>query len=149
MTAFQLAPKWSKVAIDRFANLALFQTYLTHRQLNWSTIKFIESPFIWYPTFLIFAHVVRWSTTPCTARITSRRRPGRKLTLEYITSVDIFWIGSDILWWCWLTWEFFLFSTCLTTLSTWELVVDDTVDNKDNLEEKTREDPDIRIYHIT
>ena len=43
----------------------------------------------------------------------------------------------------------FLFSTCLATLSTRELVVDDTVDNKDNLEEKTREDADIRIYHIS
>ena len=42
----------------------------------------------------------------------------------------------------------FLFSTCLTTLSTWELVVDDTVDNKDNLEEKTREDADIRMYYL-
>ena len=35
------------------------------------------------------------------------------------------------------------------TSSTRELVVDDTVDNKDKLEEKTREDPDIRIYHIS
>ena len=34
------------------------------------------------------------------------------------------------------------------TLSTWELVVDDIVDNKDNLEQKTREDADIRMYYL-
>ena len=43
----------------------------------------------------------------------------------------------------------FLFSRCLTILSTGELAVDDTVDKKDNLEEKTREDPDIIINHIS
>ena len=32
-----------------------------------------------------------------------------------------------------------LHSTCLTTLSTCELVVDDTVGGKNNIEEKTRE----------
>ena len=34
---------------------------------------------------------------------------------------------------------FFIPSTCLTTLSTCELVVDDTVGGKNNIEEKTRE----------
>jgi hypothetical protein len=29
------------------------------------------------------------------------------------------------------------------------LVVDDTVHGEDNFEEKTREDTDIRIYHIS
>ena len=33
----------------------------------------------------------------------------------------------------------FILSTYLTTLNTGELEVNDTVDNKDNLEEKTRE----------
>ena len=75
MTAFQLASKWSKVAVSGFCKFGSFQPYLTHRQLDWSTMMFIESPFIWYPTCLIFAHVVWWSTTPCTARTTSRRRP--------------------------------------------------------------------------
>ena len=42
----------------------------------------------------------------------------------------------------------FLFSTCLATLSTWELVVGDTVHGEDNLEEKTREDADIRMYYL-
>ena len=42
----------------------------------------------------------------------------------------------------------FLLSRCLTILSTWEFVVDDTVDNKDNLEQKTREDADIRMYYL-
>ena len=37
--------------------------------------------------------------------------------------------------------------TCLTRLSTWELVVDNTMDGKDNLEEKTREVADIQMYH--
>ena len=41
-----------------------------------------------------------------------------------------------------------MFSTCLTTLSTRELVVDDTMGDKDNLEEKTREDVDIRMYYL-
>ena len=41
---------------------------------------------------------------------------------------------------------FFMILTCLTTLSTYELVVDDTVDGKDNLEEETREVVDIRMY---
>ena len=43
---------------------------------------------------------------------------------------------------------FFILSTCLTILSICELVVDDTVDSKDNLEEKTREDADIRMYYL-
>ena len=42
-----------------------------------------------------------------------------------------------------------VFSTYLTTLNTRELVVDHTVHSEDNLEEKTREDTDIRIYHIS
>ena len=33
--------------------------------------------------------------------------------------------------------------------STLELVVGDTVHGEDNFEEKTREDADIRIYHIS
>ena len=45
--------------------------------------------------------------------------------------------------------DFFITSTCLTLFSTYELVVDKTVDSKDNLEEKTREVTDIRMYHIT
>ena len=43
---------------------------------------------------------------------------------------------------------FFILSTCLTILSICELVVDDTVDSKDNLEEKTREDAEIRMHHL-
>ena len=39
-------------------------------------------------------------------------------------------------------------SICVATLSTWELVVDDTMGDKDNLEEKTREDADIRMYYL-
>ena len=44
----------------------LFST-LTHRQLDWSTMMFIESPFLGYPTCLIFDHVVWWSTVLWTA----------------------------------------------------------------------------------
>ena len=39
-------------------------------------------------------------------------------------------------------------SICVTTLRTWELVDDDTMGDKDNLEEKTREDADIRMYYL-
>ena len=42
-----------------------------------------------------------------------------------------------------------ILSTCLTILSTYELVVNDTVDSKDNLEEETKEVAKNRIYHVT
>ena len=45
--------------------------------------------------------------------------------------------------------SFFILSTFLKTISTCELVVDDTMDGKDNKKEKTREVPDIRMYHIS
>ena len=60
------------------------------KQLDWSAMMFIKSPFLRYPTCLIFAHVVWWSTALWTARTTRRRRPGRSLTLGYITSVGNF-----------------------------------------------------------
>ena len=63
----------------------------------------------------------------------------------------ISWLFFDRMWYALMMvvdMRVFLFSTCLTTLSTWELVVDDTVDNKDNLEQKTREDADIRMYYL-
>ena len=56
-------------------------------------------------------------------------------------------LGSDKLWWWGLTSK--ILSTCLAILSTCELVVDDTVDSKDNLEEETGEVAKIRIYHVT
>ena len=59
---------------------AAFPLHLTHRHLDWSTKMFFESPFHGYPTCLIFAHVVLWSTALWTARTTRRRRPGRYLT---------------------------------------------------------------------
>ena len=89
-TAFQLAPKWSKAANGRFCKFGSFPPHLTHRQLDWSTKMFFESPFHGYPTCLTFDHVVWWSTALWTARTTRRRRPGRYLTLECITSVEIF-----------------------------------------------------------
>ena len=33
-------------------------------------------------------------------------------------------------------------------ISTWELEVDNTVHGEDNLDEKTREDADIRMYYL-
>ena len=42
----------------------------------------------------------------------------------------------------------FILSTCLTTLNTGELVVNHTVDGKDNQEEKPMEVADIRMYHF-
>ena len=87
MTAFQLAPKWWKAAKGRFCKFGSFPPHLTHRQLDWSTKMFFESPFHGYPTCLIFAQMV--------------------------------------------------------------LMVGGTVNSKNNKEEKTREDADIRIYHIS
>ena len=43
---------------------------------------------------------------------------------------------------------FFILSTCLTTPSICEMVVNDTVDGKNNLEEITREVADNRMYHF-
>ena len=43
---------------------------------------------------------------------------------------------------------FFIFSKFATTLRTYE-EVDDTMDGKDNKEEKTREGVDIRLYHFS
>ena len=43
----------------------------------------------------------------------------------------------------------FRLSTCLVTQSSCGLVVDGTVVGKDNIEEKTREVTDIRMYHIS
>ena len=44
--------------------------------------------------------------------------------------------------------SFFILSTFLKTISTCELVVDDTMDGKDNLEEKTVVVADTRMYHF-
>ena len=41
----------------------------------------------------------------------------------------------------------FILSTYLTTLDTGELEVNNIVGSKDNLEEKTREVADIKMYH--
>ena len=57
---------------------------------------FIESHFLGYPTCPLFAHVAWWSTALWTARTTRRRRPGRYLTLECITSVEIFFYKDVI-----------------------------------------------------
>ena len=62
--------------------------------------------------------------------------------------LNFFQIEHDMLWWYWLIWKFFILSTCLTILSTCELVVDSTVDGKGNKEEKTREVANIRMYHF-
>ena len=48
-------------------------------------------------------------------------------------------LGFDMQWWWWLTWKFFILPTCLITFKSRVLMVNDTLDGKDNLEEKTRE----------
>ena len=90
MTALLLAPKWQKAANGGFGKFGSFQPYLTHRQLDWATMMFNETPFLGYPTCLLFAHVVWWWTALWTARTTRRRRPGRSLAVGCITSVEIF-----------------------------------------------------------
>ena len=42
----------------------------------------------------------------------------------------------------------FILSTCLTSTSTCELIVDDTMDGKDNKEKKTRREV-LTLRHIT
>ena len=44
---------------------------------------------------------------------------------------------------------FLLLATCLRTLNTCELVVEDTVDSKDNLEDDTMEVTEIKMYHFS
>ena len=95
-TAFELAPKWEKAANRRFCKFDSIQPYPTQRQLDWSTLMFIKSSFLGYPTCLLFGHVVWWSTSLWTARTTRRRRPGRSLRLGYITSVGIFFTSDMI-----------------------------------------------------
>ena len=87
---FHLAPKWQKAANGGFGKFGSFQPYLTHRQLDWATMMFNETPFLGYPTCLLFAHVVWWWTALWTARTTRRRRPERSLAVGCITSVEIF-----------------------------------------------------------
>ena len=41
-----------------------------------------------------------------------------------------------------MTSKIFILSNCLTTLNSYELVIDNTVGGKDNLAKKTREDAD-------
>ena len=71
-----------------FANLALFNL-IQPTDNDWSTLFSIENPFLGYPTCLLSALVVWWSTSLWTARTTRRRRPGRSLALGCITSVGV------------------------------------------------------------
>ena len=62
MTALQLAPEWWRAANGGFLRVWQFQSYPIHRELDWSTLMFIESPFLGYLTCLYLTHVVWWST---------------------------------------------------------------------------------------
>ena len=56
----------------------------------------------------------------------------------YHFSWNLFKLGCDMLWWWWLTSKFsFIFLTFVTTLRWCEFEVDDTVDGKENWEEKS------------
>ena len=96
MTAFQLTPKWQRGANGGFCKFGPFQPYLTHRQLDWSSMMFIESYFYGYLTCLVFAHVVWWWRALWTARTTRRTRPGSLLTWGCITSAEIFF-NKDVM----------------------------------------------------
>ena len=103
----------------------------------WLTWKFLYFQHMWQH----WVRVSWWSTTPWTARIPRRRRPGRSLTKSlhmYHFSWNLFKLGCDMLWWWWLTSKFsFIFLTFVTTLRWCEFEVDDTVDGKENWEEKS------------
>ena len=76
---------------QRILSIWLFSTLpKTQWQLDWSTRMFIEGPFLGHSTCLFFGHVVWWSTAVWTATTTRRRRPGRSLTMGFVTSVEIF-----------------------------------------------------------
>ena len=90
MTALLLAPKWWRAANGGSRKFGSFQPQPTQRELDWSTWMFFESPFFWYPSCLVYAHVVWWLTALWTARTTRRRGPGKWLTLWCITSVEMF-----------------------------------------------------------
>ena len=48
---------------------------------------------------------------------------------------------------CWFTSKCCMFSSCMTTLRSCVLVVDNSVDGKENQEEEIMEVGDIMIYH--
>ena len=130
--------QWRILQLWLFLTLPSSQTTrLEHYDGNWKS-------FSWIPHLPNFAHMVWWSTALWTARTTRRRRPWRYLTLECITSVENFFTR---MWFAVVRVAilevFFILLICpisLTTLSTWDLAVDDTVDGKDNKMEKTREE---------
>ena len=68
---------------------------------------------------------------------------------DVLLRLEFFSTGCDMLWRLWLTCKFFILSACLTTLSTYELVADATMDGKDNEEKKTRGVSDIMMYHFS
>ena len=95
---------------------------------NWNflLLGFIELWIWWlvYESFYTFQHVWPhikyswWSPTQWTARRTWRRRPGGSVTLQYITSVEIF-INQDVIWFVDVGWyenSLHVLSTCPTTL---------------------------------
>ena len=138
MTALLLAPKWRRAANGGSRKFGSFQPQPTQRELDWSTWMFFESPFFWYPSCLVYAQVVWWSTALWTARTTRRRWPGKWLTLWCITSVEMFF-NLDVICCGEGGWRnfFLVFQTCGTTFRSCVLRVDDTVDCKDNLMEET------------
>ena len=71
----------------------------------------------------------------------------REVADMYHFSWNFLQLGGDMLWfkWCLRSKSFSIFSIFVTTLRPCDFEVKDTVDSKENKEEKTREVPDMRL----
>ena len=116
-------------------------TILQHFDASWKSFYWIPH----LPTFCSCGLVVDGTVVGKDSMDKKTREVADNMI--YHVNWNFLQLGSDKLWWWGLTSK--ILSTCLTILSTCELVVDDTVDSKDNLEEETGEVAKIRIYHVT
>ena len=108
-------------------------TILQHFDASWKSFYWIPH----LPTFCSFGLVVDGTVDGKNNKEEKTREVAD--TMMYHFSWKFLQLGCDMQWWWWLTWMFFILTTCLITLKSRVLMVNDTLDGKDNLEEKTRE----------
>ena len=105
---------------------------LEHFDVQWKSFSW--TPHL--PTFCSFCFVVDGTVDGKDYKEEKTREvPDIRM---YYFRCNFFQLGYELLQWWWLT-----------TLSTNKLVVDDTVDVKDNQEKRTSKVADIRMYHLS
>ena len=121
----------------------------TQRQLAWKTVMLIESPFLDTPLdFILLILFGGWRHCGWQEQQGGEDQGGRwhyDVSLQLEISSTRMWYAVVMM----VDMKVFILSTYVTTLSTCELVVDNTVDDKDTKEEKTREVPDIITSHVS